>query len=123
MGDQFVGLVRQGNAKYSFAIVGDGGIVLGYYAIPDSSLSWIAKAMKEIVARHWAVLDAECVKCITQGDLPTIIFVDTQCCNGKEGERTDEEAYLWGMKKKLDTFHLIQRIGKEINGEHPRKAN
>jgi hypothetical protein len=113
----------KGNAKYSFAIVGDSGIVLGYYAVPDSSLSWIATAMKEIVARHGAQLDAAGIKCITQGDLPTIIFVDTQCCNGKEGERTDKEAYLWGMKKKLDTFHLIQRIGKEINGEHPRKAN
>ena len=112
----------KGNAKYSFAIVGDNGIVLGYYAVPDCSLSWIATAMKEIVARHGAQLDAAGIKCITQGDLPTTIFVDTQCCNGKEGERTDEEAYLYGMKKKLDTFHLIQRIGKEINGEHPRKA-
>ena len=27
------------------------------------------------------------------------------------------------MLKKLDAFHLINRIGRQINSEHPRKGN
>lgn len=53
-------------------------------------------------------------------DLPKVIYVDKLCCNGREGARSDAVAYFYGMLKKLDVFHLIQRIGKEVNSEHPR---
>eukprot|EP00985_Skeletonema_marinoi_P029356 scaffold27648_cov88-Skeletonema_marinoi.AAC.1 len=74
--------------------------------------------MKELVARHGAVLDEESKKCIVQGELPKVIYVDKLC----EGERTEAMKYFFGMIKKLDSFHLIQHVGKEINGEHPRKG-
>lgn len=54
-------------ARYSFTIVGDGGIVLGYYAVPDDGEAWIKAAMLEMVARHGAVLDDYFKKPILQG--------------------------------------------------------
>lgn len=36
----------------SFVVVGDGGLVLGYYVVPDDALEWTHAAMKELVARH-----------------------------------------------------------------------
>ena len=113
-----VGHAAGKKAKCSFLVVGDCGIALGYYAVPDDSLSWATLAMKELVARHGAVLDEESKKCIVQGELPKVIYVDKLC----EGERTEAMKYFFGMIKKLDSFHLIQHVGKEINGEHPRKG-
>ena len=65
-------------------------------------------------------MDEESKKCIVQGELPKVIYVDKLCCS--EGEHTEAMKYFFGTIKKLDSFHLIQRVGKEINGEHPRKG-
>lgn len=66
----------------SFCIVGDGGVVLGYYTVPDTNMQWVHNAMMEIVHRHGAILDDNSRHTIQQGKLPPLIFVDTNCCNG-----------------------------------------
>ena len=108
------------NGGYSFTVVGDAGYVLGYYVVPDDGEKWLKTAMLELVKRHGAALDDDLKKVIVRGDLPEVIYVDKLCCGGTEGQRSDAVAYFYGMLKKLDTFHLIQRIGKEANSEHPR---
>ena len=108
------------NGGYSFTVVGDAGYVLGYYVVPDDGEKWLKTAMLELVKRHGAALDDDFKKVIVQGDLPKVIYVDKLCCGGTEGGRSDAVAYFYGMLKKLDAFHLIQRIGKEANSEHPR---
>ncbi len=106
----------------SFTVAGDGGIVLGYYVVPNDGERWVKHAMLEIVHRHGAVLNDDLKTVKVQGNLPPVIYVDKMCCGGTEGSRSDAVRYFYGMLKKLDAFHLIQRIGKEINCEHPRKG-
>lgn len=113
--------VKGKKATQSFCIMGDGGVVLGYYAVPDTHGDWLHDAFMEIVERHGAMLDDESKRCIVQGSLPPIIYVDTGCCGGKAG-RNDGNKWLYGMLKKLDAFHLTNRIGRQINSEHPRKG-
>ena len=114
----------QGNdATQSFAVVGDGNLVIGYYAVPDSSLNWVKDALKEIVQRHGGILDDNSREVIERGQLPPVMFVDTGCCNGQLGGRNEANKMFYGMLKKLDTFHLINRVGREMNAEHPRKGN
>ncbi|KAL7535467.1 hypothetical protein ACHAXR_010412 [Thalassiosira sp. AJA248-18] len=113
--------VKGKKATQSFSIVGDGGIVLGYYAVPDTSQKWVKDAFMEVVCRHGAQLDEECKRVIVQGELPPIIYVDTNCCGGSSG-RNEGNKWLYGMLKKLDVFHLTNRIGRQINSEHPRKG-
>jgi len=113
--------VKGKTATQSFCIMGDGGVTLGYYAVPDTHGDWLREAFMEIVERHGAELDDESKRCIVQGTLPPIIYVDTGCCGGKAG-RNDGNKWLYGMLKKLDAFHLTSRIGRQINSEHPRKG-
>ena len=91
--------------------------------MPDSSMEWVKDAMQEIVKRHGAILDDNSREIIQQGNLPKLIFVDTNCCNGQAGGRNDANKLFYGMLKKLDPFHLINRIGREMNAEHPRKGS
>jgi len=111
------------NGASSFTVVGDGGILLGYYVVPDDGEQWLKHAMLEMVQRHGAVLKDDLKTVASQGNLPKVIYVDKMCCGGTEGSRADAVRYFYGMLKKLDVFHLIQRIGKEINCEHPRKGD
>ena len=106
--------VKGKKATQSFSVVGDGGLVLGYYAVPDTKLKWVHEAMLEIVHRHGAKLDEDSRRTIIQGTLPPVIFVDSHCCSGKEGDRNEENQWLYGMLKKLDSFHLQNRISREI---------
>lgn len=93
----------------SFCVVGDGGVILSYVAVPDTSMKWAEPALKEVIERH--------------GDnKPKYVYVDKDCCNGKLGGRTDDTKYLMGMIKKLDCMHLHLRISNEIPAEHPRKG-
>eukprot|EP00956_Cyclotella_meneghiniana_P042009 scaffold248301_cov116-Cyclotella_meneghiniana.AAC.1 len=111
------------DAQQSCTICSDLGLVLGYYAVPTEDMHWMDTAMKEIVERHGAVLDPDNTdQVLVRGDLPAAIFVDKDCCNGREGGRDDSNKYFYGMVKLLDGFHLILRIGREINSEHDRKA-
>ena len=110
------------NGSSSFTVIGDAGIMLGYYVVPDDGELWLKKAMLEIVERHGAVLNPDFKTLAQQGSLPKVIYVDKLCCGGTEGSRADAVRYFYGMLKKLDSFHLIQRIGREMNCEHPRKG-
>ena len=109
------------NGASSFTVCGDMGIVMGYYVVPDEGEKWLQDAMMELVKRHGAVLNPDLKTVLIQGNLPKVIYVDKLCCGGTEESRSDAVRYFYGMLKKLDTFHLIQRINKEINCEHPRK--
>ena len=54
-------------------------------------------------------------------------FRDCSCCNGKPGftqvDSGTSVAALWRsiFDVKLDAMHLMLRIGREINAEHPRR--
>ncbi|KAL7531651.1 hypothetical protein ACHAXR_006429 [Thalassiosira sp. AJA248-18] len=114
---------KGGDATQSFTVVADTGLVLGYYCVPTDDFEWVDIAMKEIVKRHGAILDPDdCHKLVEKGNLPAAIYVDKDCCNGKEHGRTEDNKHFYGMIKLLDAFHLILRIGREINSEHGRKS-
>jgi len=110
-------------AQQSFTVVGDGGLVLVYIAVPDGNMKWVDMAMKEFVERHGATIDPNNRHRVTQrGSLPLFCYVDTDCCTGHHGGRTDETKWFYGMIKKLDIFHLTCRIGRIINSEHNRQG-
>ncbi|KAF4730048.1 hypothetical protein FOZ62_023899, partial [Perkinsus olseni] len=108
--------VTKGEAgTQSLTAVGDGGLILGYYVVPDVGRISMKLAMEELVERHGP-------------DGPKLLYVDTGCCNGKlsteELRRASRaQQYDWEkhFKKKLDVMHLILRIGRETNSEHPRR--
>lgn len=110
----------EGEAQ-SFSIVGDMGLALSYVVVPSTELSYVHEAMMEIVERHGATIDEATHKIINQGNLPKIVYVDTNCCNGKLGGRNDDNKYWYGMMKKLDAFHCLKRVGNQINDDHARK--
>ncbi|KAL7531878.1 hypothetical protein ACHAXR_004286 [Thalassiosira sp. AJA248-18] len=114
---------KGGDVTLSFKVVSDTVLVLRYYCVPTDDFEWADIAMREIVERHGAILNpTDCNRLVDQGDLPTSIYVDKDCCNGKEHGRTEDNKYFYGMVKLLDAFHLILRIGREINSEHGRKS-
>lgn len=117
------------DALQSFSVVSETGHVLGYYCVPNSDMKWVDIAMKEIVERHGGELEKittadgdDGYRVTEKGALPDVVYVDCDCCNGQQGGRTDDNKFFFGMIKILDAFHLILRIGREINSEHARKA-
>lgn len=92
----------------ALSILGDTGIVLSHVIVPSDRKEYRNPAMEEVAARHEELLK--------------FCYVDKDCCNGKQGERTDEAKMYHGMEKKLDSKHLISRIGDTISSEHKRKA-
>jgi hypothetical protein len=101
----------------SFVVTGDFGLVLNYVVVPNIGLYYTDLALNEIVSRHG-------------DDCPKILFVDCGCCNGKHnGQHSDpvfgsDNKALWRrvLQKKLDGTHLLMRITRECNAEHPRYA-
>ncbi|KAF4708292.1 hypothetical protein FOZ62_003690 [Perkinsus olseni] len=94
----------------SFSIVGDLGLVLGYYVVPDTSGVWLEKAMTEVLDRHGETV-------------PPIVYVDCNCCNGKLRSTHDEPAPSPDQKvggwetrvvKKLDIMHLLLRLSQAV---------
>lgn len=86
--------------------------------------------MAEVVDRHKAA----------GVDIPRFLYMDCACCNGKPGFRDLHNAAahvplpsshdigtgvaaLWRsiFCVKLDAMHLMLRIGREMNAEHPRR--
>ena len=110
-------------------VVGHGGrhllsavIVLGVYVVPDTALSWGKEAVAEVVQRHKAV------KADVSTFLCTFLYMDCACCNGKPRYRRSQDtgtsvACLWRsmFHVKLDAMHLMLRICREMNAEHPRR--
>ena len=120
-----------GRGGQTFTICGDFGIILGVYVVPDTALAWGKEAMEEVVERHQAA----------GVDVPNFLYMDCACCNGKAGFRElrtaaplgpgpsisegsgASVAALWRSRfsVKLDAMHLMLRIGREMNAEHPRR--
>ena len=92
----------------ALSVLGDTGIVLSHVIVPSDRKEYRNPAMEEVAARH--------------EELPKFCYVDKDCCNGKQGGRTDEAKMYHGMEKKLDSKHLISRIGDTISSEHKQKA-
>ena len=95
--------------RQSLSVVGDLGVVLAHVVVGSDSKQWSDPCIQEVVARHG-------------NTPPKVLFVDKNCCNGKIGGRTDDTKMHCGMEKKLDTFHLMKRIGEATNSEHKRAA-
>ena len=109
-----------GHGGQTFTICGDFGLVCGVYVVPDTALSWAKKAMAEVIERHE-----------TAGvEVPQSLYMDCGCCSGREGfpqttltNASTSVGALWraSFSIKLDAMHLMLRIGREINAEHPRR--
>ena len=109
-----------GHGGQTFTICGDFGLVCGVYAVPDTALSWGKQAMSEVVERHKSVGE----------EVPQSLYMDCACCNGKPGfhqlqsasqDPGTSTAALWRsmFSVKLDAMHMMLRIGREMNAEHP----
>ena len=109
-----------GRGGQTFTICGDFGLICGVYVVPDTALSWVRKAMAEVIERHESA----------GAEPPRSLYTDCACCSGKAGSpqttSTDtgtSVAALWRsiFTVKLDAMHLMLRIGREMNAEHPRQ--
>lgn len=100
--------VGMGNACQALSIAGDFGIILSHVVVPSDMEKYRVKAMEEVVSRHEMP--------------PKFCYVDTNCCNGKPGGRTEDTKMYHGMEKKLDSTHLLMRIGEVVNPVHNRAA-
>lgn len=60
-------------------------------------------------------------------EVPQSLYMDCECCSGKLGPTQSAPgtsvAALWRstFSVKLDAMHLMLRIGREMNAEHPRR--
>ena len=107
----------------TFTICGDFGVVCGVYVVPDTALSWAKDAMSEVIDRHKSIGVA----------VPRSLYMDCGCCNrslqsdsttrSSASDPTTSVSALWRsiFAVKLDAMHLILRIGREMNAEHPRR--
>ena len=57
----------------TFTICGDFGLICGVYVVPDTALSWVKKAMAEVIDRHESA----------GAKLPRSLYTDCACCSGK----------------------------------------
>lgn len=111
------GVVGQGGQ--TFTICRDFGLVLGIYVVPDTALSWTKQAMAEVIERHTS----------TGVPVPSSLYLDCACCSGRPGNpptHSDPETSVAAFcrsifKVKLDAMHLMLRIGRKMNAEHPRR--
>ena len=109
-----------GHGGQTFTICGDFGLICGVYVVPDTALSWAKKAMSEVIYRHESA----------GVEVPRSLYMDCGCCSGKAGslqstlsDTGTSVAALWRsiFSVKLDAMHLMLRIGREMNAEHPRR--
>ena len=111
-----------GRGGQTFTICGDFGLVCGVYVVPDTGLSWGKQAMSEVIERHTSV----------GAEVPRCLYVDCACCNSKPGFRQLQPALSdpgtsvaasWRslFAVKLNAMHMMLRIGREMNAEHPRR--
>ena len=62
-----------GRGRKTFTICGDFGLICGVYVVPDTALSWVKKAMTEVIDR----LKSAGI------EVPRSLYMDCACCNGK----------------------------------------
>ena len=107
-----------GSGGQTFTICGDFGLVCGVYVVPDTALSWAKNAMQEVIDRHTT----------TGIEIPRSLYMDYGCCGGtlsapSSNPNPTSVTGLWHsiFSVKLDAMHLMLRIGREMNAEHPRR--
>ena len=111
-----------GHGGQTFTICGDFGLICGVYVVPDTFLYWTKKAMSEVIDRHESV----------GAQVPRSLYMDCGCCSVKAGFTHSQSASsdtstsvtaMWRsiFSVKLDAMHLMLRIGREMNAEHPRR--
>jgi hypothetical protein len=88
--------------------------------VPNTALSWVKKAMSEVIDRHESV----------EVEVFLSLYMDHACCNGKAGSSQSTSRHkccclvavnLLYQHVKLNAMHLMLHIGREINAEHPRR--
>jgi len=123
----------------SFTIVGDLGLVLNYCIVPDTHGDWTDVALDEVVDRHgeacpgFLYVDCNCcnnklssdakkklegsagVEQATEEAASASDKVDNNMADGQAAGRWRKK-----LKKVLDAMHLMNRIGRQMNMEHPR---
>ncbi len=99
-----------GSGGQTFTICGDLGVICGVYVVPDTGLSWTKDAMEEVVDRHK-----------TNGRVPPYLYVDCGCCGSTSSTTSVAASWRSMFSVKLDAMHLMLRIGREMNAEHPRR--
>lgn len=108
-----------GHGGQTFTICDDFGLICGVYVVPDTALSWVKRAMSEVINRHESA----------GVQVPQFLYMDCACCIGREcspqctlNYTGTSAAALWRsiFSVKLDAMHLMLRIGREMNAEHPR---
>ena len=112
-----IGSDVMGHGRQSFTICCDFGLICGVYVVPDTALSWVRKAMAEVIDRHEAA----------GVEVPKSLYMYCGCSSGKEGTPQSNNgtsvAALWRstFSVKLVAMHLMLRIGREMNAKHPRR--
>ena len=109
-----------GHGGQTFTICGDFGLICGVYVVPDTALSWARQAMSEVIDRHQAA----------GVEVPKSLYMDCGCCSGRatshqstSSDTTTSVTAMWRslFSVRLDAMHLMLRIGREMNAEHPRR--
>ena len=102
-----------GEGGQTLTVMGDHGLCLNVICVPDTGMNHLDRAMNEILDRH------------APGSIPKVLFVDCACCNGKLVGTFGRAGERWKRRFEhvsLDGMHLIMRLSREVNGEHPRRA-
>jgi len=106
-----------GHGGQTFTLCGDYGLICRVYVVPDTALSWAKKAMSEVIERHEVMGE----------EVRRTLDLDCGCCGGKANSTSSDSGTsvgaLWRstFSVKLDAMHLMLRIGREMNAEHPRR--
>ena len=109
-----------GHGGQTFTICGDFGLICGVYVVPDTALSWARQAMSEVIDRHQAA----------GVEVPKSLYMDCGYCSGRatshqstSSDTTTSVTALWRslFSVRVDAMHLMLRVGREMNAEHPRR--
>ena len=90
-----------GNGGQTFTICSDFGVICGVYVVPDTAISWVKKAMDEVVDRHQSA----------GVEVPRSLYIDCGCCSGTPHSTLSNTgtsvAALWrsSFLVKLDAMH------------------
>ena len=102
-----------GEGGQTLTVMGDYGLCLTVLCVPDTKMDHLDRAMLEVMERK------------VPAPMPEVLYVDCGCCNGKPGGRFGSAGANWKNKFErvvLDGMHLIMRLAREVNAEHPRRS-
>lgn len=96
----------------SLTIMTDYSIILRSYLTPTTSVRYIKPALHEIFRRHEAA----------GVDTPKLLYCDNNCCSQSDTELSGSSGLRDiipdGMMVRLDSFHLQQRLNREVVLQH-----